>query len=578
MKRFILFVIIIFINSYSFSQDNLESDLLKAKTKQEKIEILDKLIDNNIENNKQKALNFALDLEKLLKRSKNTALKQKNYKNLGSLYYWQSKFKKSLNYFDKELKLRENQSDQKELAKAYYNLGSTSLKVKNNKKALDYFEKSLEISKKINFKPLIVQNNKALAKTYGNTGRYRKAYESFKTYVKYTGNSYVDEIELFKNKYYTEKKQKEQKVKELNITSQKLEKTSIVLDSTKEKLEISEVKRQNLLLDSIEKAQKINILNLNSYIAKLEAADKDSELKRQRQITYIIIAGLILVILFSLFIFKLFLDKKKMNATLIKQKSKIEKQNKEITQSIFYASRIQKAVLPSNENLKNLFTDYFILYKPRNIVSGDYYFAQKINDYILFTAADCTGHGVPGAFMSMMGISMLNQIVHDNKVKTAAQVLNIMRENIKLSLNQSGKKNEQKDGMDMALCALNTKTNILQFAGAYNSLIIIRDNEMIEYKADRMPVGIYVKEKESFTNHEIKVQKNDIIYIFSDGYADQLNYETNQKFMKKRFKRFLLEISSKSLNEQKEILNNKFEEWKGDGEQVDDVVIFGVKI
>ena len=571
MKKFLLIFSISLISFLGFSQDNLESDLLNTKDKQKKIEILDKLIDNNLEANKQKALNFALDLEKLLKKSDNIALKQKNYKTLGTLYYWQTKFKKSLKYFEKELKLRENQPNQEEVAKSYYNLGSTSLKIDNNKKALDYFERSLEIAKSINNKALIVQNNKALAKTYGNIGRYRKAYESFKTYVKYTGDSYVDEIELFKTKYYQEKKQKEQKVRELQVTK-------VVLDSTKEELEISEIQRQNLVLDSIEKAQKINILNLNSKVSKLEAAKKDSELKRQQQITYFIIAGLILVILFSLFILKLFLDKKKMNNILREQKNKIEKQNQEITQSIFYASRIQKAIQPSDENLKNLFNEYFILYKPRNIVSGDFYFAQKINDYVLFTAADCTGHGVPGAFMSMMGISMLNQIVREKSVNTAAQVLNIMRSNVKTALNQSGKKNEQKDGMDMALCALNTKTNVLQYAGAYNPLIIIRNNEIIEYKADKMPIGIYIKEKESFTNHEIEVQKGDIIYIFSDGYIDQLNPETKEKFMRKRFKKLLLEISNKPLNEQQQILNDKFEEWKGNGKQVDDVIVFGVKI
>ncbi len=571
MKKIILFLTILFVSLSVFSQNDLENKLLNVKNKQEKIEILDKLIDNNLETNKQKALNFALDLEKLLKKSNNLDLKQKNYKTLGTLYYWQSKFKKSVKYFEKELKLRENQTNKEEIAKAYYNLGSTSLKIHNNKKAMDYFERSLEIATNINNKPLIVQNNKALAKTYGNIGRYRKAYESFKTYVKYTGDSYVDEIELFKTKYYQEKKQKEQKVRELQVTK-------VVLDSTKEELEVSEIQRQNLVLDSIEKAQKINILNLKSEVAKLDAEKKDSELKRQQQITYFTIAGLIIVILFSVFIFKLFLDKKKMNNILREQKNKIEKQNQEITQSIFYASRIQKAIQPSDESLKNLFNDYFILYKPRNIVSGDFYFAQKINDYILFTAADCTGHGVPGAFMSMMGISMLNQIVREKNVNTAAQVLNIMRSNIKQALHQSGKKNEQKDGIDMALCALNTKTNMLQYAGAYNPLIIIRNGEIIEYKADKMPIGIYIKEKESFTNHEIKVQKGDIIYIFSDGYVDQLNPKTKEKFMRKRFKKMLLEISNKPLSEQQQILDSKFEEWKSNSKQVDDVIVFGVKI
>lgn len=571
MRYFILSLIAFLLSFNAFSQDDLETKLLNAKSKDEKIEILNQLVENNMESNKQKALNFALDLKKLLKKSDNNKIKQKNFNNLGTLYFWQQKFKKSLEYFGEELKLRENDKNKEEIAKAYYNLGTTSLKINNNKKAQDNFEKSLSIAQEIKNNSLIVQNYKALAKTYKQIGKYRKAYDSFKSYVKLTSDDFVDKIELFKNKYYHEKKQKEQKVQELKVTN-------IVLDSTETKLEISEIQRQNLVIDSLEKTQKINLLNLNNKVSQLETAKKDAELKTQRQITYFIIGGLILVILFSIFIFKLFLDKKKMNSVLRDQKNKIEKQNKEITQSIFYASRIQNAVQPSNEDLDKLFTENFVLYKPKNIVSGDFYFAQKINDYILFTAADSTGHGVPGAFMSMMGISMLNQIVREKHVTTAAQVLNLMRTNIKTALNQTGKKNEQKDGMDMALCALNTKNNVVQFAGAYNPLLIIRNKEIIEYKADKMPVGIYIKEKESFTNNEIQLQKGDILYLFSDGYVDQINYNNKEKFMRKRFKKLLLEICEKPMSEQKEILNERFEEWKTGGKQVDDVVVFGVKI
>lgn len=263
---------------------------------------------------------------------------------------------------------------------------------------------------------------------------------------------------------------------------------------------------------------------------------------------------------------------------IIFQRDEILSQKEEITASINYASRIQNAVLPIKDHFEKSFNDHFILYNPRDIVSGDFYWIAEDKDKLYFTAADCTGHGVPGAFMSMLGISSLNEIFGSKSAKlTASKILNQLREKIKFSLHQTGKDGENKDGMDMAMCILHKNKNILEYAGAYNPLYLIRDGELQEYKADRMPIGIYHVEKEHFTNHEIKIKKEDTIYIFSDGYVDQFGGPGETKFKSVNLKKMLLEIHQKPMSEQKQILEDKFQQWKGELYQIDDIIFIGIK-
>jgi len=262
---------------------------------------------------------------------------------------------------------------------------------------------------------------------------------------------------------------------------------------------------------------------------------------------------------------------------LQKAKEEIEDAHKGITDSINYASRIQNAILPTARLFEDNFSNYFILFKPRDVVSGDFYWAKKVNEHLVIAAADCTGHGVPGAFVSMLGISFLNEIAGKKEAKTASHILEELRVQIKTSLHQTGDSNEAKDGMDIALCVINLETYLLQFAGAYNPLYIIRNKEFIEIKATRNPIGIYLKEK-PFKNNEIQLQKNDMLFMFSDGYADQFGGKKATKFKSKNFKELLLLVSDKSVSEQKQILNNTFEEWRGNIEQVDDVLVVGLKI
>ncbi len=262
-----------------------------------------------------------------------------------------------------------------------------------------------------------------------------------------------------------------------------------------------------------------------------------------------------------------------------KAEAEIAKQNKQITSSILYAKRIQNAVLSPVEIIDSYLPEHYIMFRPRDIVSGDFYWAAEKDNKLIVTAADCTGHGVPGAFMSMLGITFLNQIIAENrdKVINANYILDELRDKVKSSLRQTGKEGEAKDGMDMSLCIIDKDEMKAEFSGAQNSLVLIRDGQITEYKGDMMPIGISYNEI-PFKNKIFDIQTGDIIYMYSDGYPDQFHHKTKQKFYSKRLKLFLQKIGKKSLKEQGEILEETFDDWKGDFRQIDDVIVVGLRI
>ncbi|MDA3953236.1 MAG: response regulator [Bacteroidales bacterium] len=256
----------------------------------------------------------------------------------------------------------------------------------------------------------------------------------------------------------------------------------------------------------------------------------------------------------------------------------VRKQNKKIEDSILYAKRIQSAVLPPNRFIQHLLSEHFIFYKPRDIVSGDFYWTKQVGDKIFIAAADCTGHGVPGALMSMLGITFLNEIITKTSDIHADEILNELRIHIISSLRQTGSTGESRDGLDIALCIIDFEKQIIEYAGANNPLYLIRDNELIETKADRMPIGIHRRAKESFHNNIIEIQKDDLIYIFSDGFVDQFGGEDGRKYLSANFRKLLLDNCTKTLHEQKLIIERSFEEWKGERKQLDDILVIGFKI
>jgi serine phosphatase RsbU (regulator of sigma subunit) len=258
--------------------------------------------------------------------------------------------------------------------------------------------------------------------------------------------------------------------------------------------------------------------------------------------------------------------------------AEIEAQKEEITSSIEYASRIQMAMLPVNDLFKSLFPDFFIIFKPRDIVSGDFYWIGEDEKNIYVAVADCTGHGVPGAFMSALGISTLNEIIANNSDLQANTILNLLREKIKGSLHQTGKEGEAADGMDISFVIFKKYRKKIQFAGAYNSLLIASDGDLNEYKADRMPIGIHYGAEIPFTNYEINVKKGDVVYILTDGLCDQFGGPEGIKYKKASLKRLLSGISGLSMTGQKMEIEKEYESWKGNIDQVDDITLIGIRI
>ena len=343
--------------------------------------------------------------------------------------------------------------------------------------------------------------------------------------------------------------------------------------------------------------QQAKIDKVNKEISDKENELKDLNLQNELLNNRLLIAwaAIIVFLLMLFFIAKLYVGKRrdnnkleeqniaisKANNEITRQKEEIATQNEKIIESIMYAQNIQRAVMPPVEFFEQFLPDHFILLKPRDIVSGDFYWGSQLGDKFIFTAADCTGHGVPGAFMSLLGIAFLNEIVGrmSPQTITAGEILTQLRNNVMTYLRQSGKEDEQKDGMDMALCIYDRKESKLQYAGANNPLLIIRNNEMIQIDPDEMPIGYYEGQADHFTNHEMDIHMGDMTYMFSDGYADQFGIVNGRKkkYLIKRFREFLMEIHNLDMDTQKQRLDDNLLEWRGELKQLDDVLVFGAR-
>lgn len=269
---------------------------------------------------------------------------------------------------------------------------------------------------------------------------------------------------------------------------------------------------------------------------------------------------------------------KRQHESVLRQRNIIAEKNNEIEADLQYAKRIQEAILPDDAAVKDALTQYFILNLPKNIVSGDFYWIDKNRGQVIIAVADATGHGVSGALMHMMGLIFLNQILKQKQYDSPSDILEALREYVMTSLHQKGEIGEAQDGMDMALCMLDMKARRLKFSGANNPLYIINNQGLKEIKGDRMPVGININYNKPFTDHNIQLNQGDTIYLFSDGYADQFGGDKGKKFRYKYFKELLISNHGISLKKQKEVLEKTFYNWKGKYEQIDDVLVMGIRI
>jgi serine phosphatase RsbU (regulator of sigma subunit) len=341
---------------------------------------------------------------------------------------------------------------------------------------------------------------------------------------------------------------------------------------------------QNELKSKILNIEKIN--RISALEKKLALSQKEKEVQEAKSNTqklFYVLVGIALLLFFAIY---MFLKTRSLKNKIANQHHKleekniiIEEKNKDITDSIHYAKRIQEAILPSDDVIKQVLPNSFIFYKPKDIVSGDFYWMERFGKQTIVAAVDCTGHGVPGAFMSIVGANLLNEAVNEHAITQPAAILNSIRKNLIKKLRKKNDDSSIKDGMDAALIAINEEEMTLEFAGAYNPLWLIRNNELIEYKADKTPIGINLYEEDKpFTNNKVDLKKGDLLYIFTDGYADQFGGLHGKKYKYKNLKELCLKIATQPLNKQSEILEKEFADWKGELEQVDDVLIIGVKL
>lgn len=434
----------------------------------------------------------------------------------------------------------------------------------------------------------------SLAAYFSETGKYQEAYEYQKKFKEYNDSIYnsenSDKLSAIFTSFEAEKREIQfsiEKEKSDLLHDQQLKQKQIVYEFEKQAFaQKSENDKQNILYREQEKRKRLNEgFKRKKQLDQMEKV-RIKEVyqlnqKRKNMVIGFIIFGLFLVLLFSFFIYRRFRHTKKQNILIEKQKKAVETQkhlveekNKEILDSITYAKRIQSAILPQPKLVKEYFKESFILYKPKDIVAGDFYWFEVVDDLIFFAAADCTGHGVPGALVSVVCHNALNRSVKEYNLKNPAEILDKTREVVISEFEKSDE--DVKDGMDISLCTVNMNTLILNWSGAHNPLWILRDGEIIEYKADKQPIGKFAHEK-PFTNHRIELLDKDEIYIATDGFQDQFGGEKGKKFKASQMKELLILHAQQSMENKLKMMDSSFEAWRNELEQVDDVCLIGVR-
>ena len=491
----------------------------------------------------------SLDLAELINSDRNRA---GNYNNIGNVYRLQKQYKKATEYYEKAVDINTASGNKTWLSYNYNNLGLTYKILRKYDKAIEYYEESIKIKNELKDYSSKISTIENISEIYYLKRNYKKAYE------------HLFESEQLKEEYANEDK--------MNLTA------SLEAKFQNEKKES--------VLKQLKAEQKLQEITMASQKKKLELQD---QVKKGRQkmiaILAVVIASLVLVVLLF---WRNANEKKKYVKTLHSKNNQIRtvntdlqeaqivltKKNDEITDSITYAKRIQAAILPSQNLLKATLENAFVLYLPKDIVAGDFYWTEQVGDKILFAVADCTGHGVPGAMVSVICNSALNASIKNDGLTKPGEILDNTTE---IVLSQFSKSEEEvKDGMDIALCTFDKKKKILEYAGAHIPLWLVRNNKVIEIKATRQPIGEYVI-RQPFETHQIDIQDNDIVYLSSDGFADQFGGKRNKKYMRKNFKELLLNVSEKTIAQQNELIGTVFVDWKAENEQVDDICVMGIK-
>lgn len=522
--------------------------------------------------------------------------------NIASIYKNKSQYDKAIMYYTNALDIcNANEDTLGVYPNIFFGFGDIYFSKKELNKSLSYYMRSLNIGKFIEDSSYMCSANIGIAKVY-------KAQNKFDTAIKYLNQSFLlkddernatsylllGEIYLAQNKY---------KLSQTNLNnslqlSKKIQFKDLICSNYKNLYQLDSCTKNYLSamqnhklyiayrdsMYNLEGERKIVSTELNYKFDKEKAYIEFEQEKKNSQKNLIITGSIILLIvfiIFSIFIYKSYLGKNKAHKLISYQKHLVEEKQKEIVDNITYAKRIQSAIMPSEEYINKHAKQNFVFYKPKDIVSGDFYWASsiltdKLQDKFYLAVADCTGHGVSGSMMSMLNISILNELVNERNITDTGMILTNARKEIIKALNPKGNENVS-DGMDCVLCAFDFENKKLQYSAANNSFYIIRNKEIIVCKSDKMPVGLGMK-NDPFKTNEIDLIEGDVVYMFTDGYADQFGGEQNKKFRYKQLEELLLSIHDREMYQQKNCLDTAFAYWKGDYDQTDDVLVIGVKI
>lgn len=569
------------------------------------------------ESDYSKAILYCLKGLKIQEKIGNKREMVATLRNIGSINLNSKNFNQALNYYSQALKITEKLEMKREMPGILANLAIVYHQKGNFGKAMEYNLKALKIAEEIQNKKTISYVLNSIGRLYLDMGIKDENGEDFDKAIDYLQQSlklkeelrdiqgmantvgniadvYLEKGDLSKSLYYF--KLGMEYAEETDFKVWQLEAFEKISDLYIEKNDYKNAyeyyKKFIQLRDTIESSATKKVLtelqgkyNTEKQDQEIILLSKDSELReekltKQKFVIWSGSVGLIIFIGLALFIYKEYKEKEKANKI-------IAEKNKNITDSIQYAKRIQTAILPKEEIIRKHLSEFFILYKPKDIVSGDFYFFAEAGNKLIVAVADCTGHGVPGAFMSMIGNSLLNQIIKENGINEPAEILNQLHIGVKDSLQQNDLDSHTKDGMDIAICAIDLKNKTLEYAGAQRPIWIVKNSErkqqtvpdLLEIKPNKFPIGGIHHEKDSvFTNHTFSFATSDTIYLTTDGYADQFGGKDGKKFRSKRLKELILSISNDNIDNQKSALHKNITEWMEKSEQIDDILVLGIKL
>lgn len=491
--------------------------------------------------------------------------------NIGSVYSKQDKPFDAIEYYKKSIDIKIQLNDIYGLSIDNGNLASMLLEVSQIDSAMFYIEKCLYYAQRVGNKHQIAHHYNVVARILIKKNNYAQALENAtKAFDIYTEIKSLEHLmftsNLLANIYHKMGMFKKAfKYKSLNKNYG---------DSLLNKENLSKIYELETKYQTHKKEKEIELLNKDKLLKQEQYERQQQQLEFQTLQKYVVLLLFLLLSVVAFFIYRNYLNKARANILLTEQKDTIEVQNRKITASITYAQTIQEAIMPSNQKIEAILKNSFLLFLPLDIVSGDFFWIKDFDDKILVAVVDCTGHGVPGAFMSILGTRLLDEI--DKKDKNPADILNELRKRLKKALNQSEFSDPHRDGLDIGLCSIDKRKNVIDFAGANIDLLQIKGESIFEINGDKQPVAVYLNEKD-FNNHSIEYSKTDSFYLYSDGFVDQFGGANAKRYQKKRLKNFLIENSSLEMTEQRQMLIDEFNRWKGKNDQIDDVTVFGFK-